>query len=69
MLSGAVKAEVAMEEKMLPSGTPEAGSYKWPSKVSATDDSKVSTLASIVLQKVLQRPPLKHWGRCMFTKN
>ena len=60
MLSGAVKAEVAMEEKMLPSGTPEAGFYKWFSKVSATDDRKVSTLASIVLQKVLQRLLLKH---------
>ena len=46
MLSGAVKAEVTMEEKMLPSGTPEAGFYKWLSNVSATDDSKVSTLAS-----------------------
>ena len=32
MLSGAVKAEVAIEEKMLPSGTPEAGFYKRLSK-------------------------------------
>ena len=42
MLSGALKAGVPVEERILPSGTPEAGFYKRLSKVSVTDDTKVS---------------------------
>ena len=36
-----------MEEKMLPSGTPETGIHKWPTKLSNTDDSKVSAVGNI----------------------
>ena len=47
MLSGALKKGVPMEEKMLPSGTPETGFDKWPTKLSNTDDSKVSAVGNI----------------------
>ena len=67
MLSGALKAGVPMEERMLPSGTPEAGFYKWLSKVTATDDSKVSTLASSTAESS-PKTTLETFGQ-MFTKN
>ena len=47
MLSGALKKGVPMEEKMLPSGTPETGFHKWPTRLSKTDDSKVSAVGNI----------------------
>ena len=46
MLGGALKAGVPMEENMLQSGTPETVFHKWPAKGSATDDSKMSTIAN-----------------------
>ena len=46
MLGGALKAGVPMEENMLQSGTSEASFQKCPTKGSATDDSKMSTIAN-----------------------
>ena len=46
MLSGALKAGVPMEGRMLPPETPEAGFHKWPTKVAPANESKVSTIAN-----------------------
>ena len=46
MLGGALKAGVPMKENMLQSGTPETVFHKCPTKGSATDDSKMSTIAN-----------------------
>ena len=67
MLSGAFKAGLPMEERMLPSGTPEAGFYKWLLKVTATDDSDVSTLACSTAESS-PKTTLETLGQ-MYTKN
>ena len=46
LLGGALKAGVPIEERKLPSVTPEVAAHKSPTKNSATEDSEVSTIAS-----------------------
>ena len=58
MLGGALKAGVPMKENMLQSGTSEAGFQKWPTKVSTTNDSKLTTLAGST-EKSLPKPTLE----------
>ena len=57
MLSGTLKKGVPMEEKMLPSGTPETVFHKWPTKISNTDDSKVLVIGNIAARSPAKPTP------------
>ena len=46
LLGGALKAGVPMEDRKLPSVTPELVAHEWPTKNSAREESEVSTIAS-----------------------